>query len=177
VTLLHDTTEEADAVFAALHQIDGQILFCYPNADAGSHNLMQRTRSFIEQHKNAHVFVNLPAVTYWSLLRHASLLLGNSSSGIMEAASFALPVVNIGLRQHGRERAHNILDVEPNTRSILEKVATAHSPAFRESLQGMINPYGDGHAAERIVRVLTTTPLQGLLRKRATSQVEPTPPK
>jgi UDP-N-acetylglucosamine 2-epimerase (non-hydrolysing)/GDP/UDP-N,N'-diacetylbacillosamine 2-epimerase (hydrolysing) len=177
VTLLQDTTEEADAVFAALHQIDGQILFCYPNADAGSHNLMQRTRSFIEQHKNAHVFVNLPAVTYWSLLRHASLLLGNSSSGIMEAASFALPVVNIGLRQHGRERAHNILDVEPNTRSILEKVATAHSPAFRESLQGMINPYGDGHAAERIVRVLTTTPLQGLLRKRATSQVEPTPPK
>ena len=177
VTLLHDTTEEADAVFAALHQIDGQILFCYPHADAGSHNLMQRTRSFIEQHKNAHVFVNLPAVTYWSLLRHASLLLGNSSSGIMEAASFALPVVNIGLRQHGRERAHNILDVEPNTRSILEKVATAHSPAFRESLQGMINPYGDGHAAERIVRVLTTTPLQGLLRKRATSQVEPTPPK
>ena len=177
VTLLHDTTEEADAVFAALHQIDGQILFCYPNADAGSHNLMQRTRNFIEQHKNAHVFVNLPAVTYWSLLRHASLLLGNSSSGIMEAASFALPVVNIGLRQYGRERARNILDAEPNTKSILEKVATARSPAFRESLQGVINPYGDGHAAERIVRVLTTTPLQGLLRKRAPSQFEPVSPK
>jgi len=177
VTLLHDTTEEADAVFAALNEIDGQILFCYPNADAGSHNLMQRTRSFIEQHNNAHVFVNLGGVTYWSLLRHATLLMGNSSSGIMEAASFALPVVNIGLRQYGRERARNILDAEPNTKSILEKVAAASSPSFRESLKGMINPYGDGHAAERIVRVLTSAPLQGLLWKRAPSPLEPTPPK
>jgi len=172
VTLLHDTTEEADALFAALAQIDGRIIFCYPNADAGSHNLMQRTRDFVKRHANARVFVNLDAVTYWSLLRHADLLLGNSSSGIMEAASFALPVVNVGLRQRGRERARNVLDAEPSTTSILEKVATARSAAFRESLRGMTNPYGDGHAAERIVRVLTTVPLEGILRKRARAQTE-----
>jgi UDP-N-acetylglucosamine 2-epimerase (non-hydrolysing)/GDP/UDP-N,N'-diacetylbacillosamine 2-epimerase (hydrolysing) len=167
VTLLENTTAEADALFAALAQIQGQILFCYPNADAGSHQLMRRTREFIQQHPDAHVFVNLGAVTYWSLLRQAGLLLGNSSSGIMEAASFALPVVNIGLRQYGRERASNILDAEPAVASILEKVAVAQSAAFRESLQGMANPYGNGHAAERIVNVLTSVPLQGLLRKRA----------
>lgn len=172
VTLLHDTTEEADALFAALSQTDGQILFCYPNADAGSHNLMQRTRDFMQHRANTRVFVNLGAVQYWSLLRHATLLLGNSSSGIMEAASFALPVVNVGLRQHGRERAFNILDAEPHTESILEKIATARSAAFRESLHGMTNPYGNGHAAQRIVQVLTTVPLQGLLRKRAPSQSE-----
>lgn len=172
VTLLHDTTEEADALFAALDQIDTQILFCYPNADAGSHNLMQRTRDFVKRHATARVFVNLNAVTYWSLLRHADLLLGNSSSGIMEAASFALPVVNVGLRQHGRERARNVLDADPATASILEKVATAHNAAFRESLHGMTNPYGDGHAAERIVRVLATVPLEGILRKRARAQTE-----
>jgi UDP-N-acetylglucosamine 2-epimerase (non-hydrolysing)/GDP/UDP-N,N'-diacetylbacillosamine 2-epimerase (hydrolysing) len=90
----------------------------------------------------------------------------------MEAASFALPVVNVGLRQHGRERASNILDAEPHTESILEKIATARSAAFRESLRGMTNPYGDGHAAQRIVQVLTTVPLQGLLRKRALSHSE-----
>jgi UDP-hydrolysing UDP-N-acetyl-D-glucosamine 2-epimerase len=167
VTLLQNTTEEADALFAALAQIEGQIIFCYPNADAGSHSLMQRTREFIRQHADAHVFVNLSAVTYWSLLQHAGLLLGNSSSGIMEAASFALPVVNVGLRQYGRERAPNILDAKPNTASILEKIATARSAAFRESLRGMTNPYGDGHAAEQIVQVLTSIPLEGLLRKRA----------
>lgn len=167
VTLLQNTTAEADALFAALAEIQGQILFCYPNADAGSHHLMRRTREFLQQHSNAHVFVNLGAVTYWSLLREAGILLGNSSSGIMEAASFALPVVNIGLRQYGRERARNILDAEPAVPSILENIAIAQSPAFRESLHGMANPYGDGHAAERIVNVLTSVPLEGLLRKRA----------
>jgi UDP-hydrolysing UDP-N-acetyl-D-glucosamine 2-epimerase len=169
VTLLQNTTEEADALFAALAQIEGQILFCYPNADAGSHSLMRRTHEFIRQHTDAHVFVNLGAVTYWSLLQQAGLLLGNSSSGIMEAASFALPVVNVGLRQYGRERASNILDADPNVESILEKIATAQSTAFRELLRGMENPYGNGHAAERIVQVLTSVPLEGLLRKRASS--------
>lgn len=167
VTLLQNTTEEADAFFAALAQIKDQILFCYPNADAGSHSLMQRTHEFIRQHPDAHVFVNLSAVTYWSLLQQAGLLVGNSSSGIMEAASFALPVVNIGLRQYGRERAPNILDAEPHVESILKTIAKAKSAAFRESLRGMANPYGDGHAAERIVQVLTTVSLKDLLRKRA----------
>jgi len=167
VTLLENTTEEADALFAALTEIKGQIIFCYPNADAGSHSLMQRTHEFIRQHPDAHVFVNLGAVTYWSLVKQAGLLLGNSSSGIMEAASFALPVVNVGLRQYGRERAANILDADPNVDSILKNIAIAQSPAFRESLHGMANPYGNGHAAERIVQVLTSVPLEGLLRKRS----------
>jgi len=167
VTLLENTTEEADALFAALTEIKGQIIFCYPTADAGSHSLMQRTHEFIRQHPDAHVFVNLGAVTYWSLLQQAGILLGNSSSGIMEAASFALPVVNVGLRQYGRERAANILDADPNVDSILKNIAIAQSPAFRESLHGMANPYGNGHAAERIVQVLTSVPLEGLLRKRS----------
>lgn len=167
VTLLQNTTEEADALFEALSRIKGQIIFCYPNADAGSHSLMQRTHEFIRKHTDAHVFVNLGAVTYWSLLKQAGLLLGNSSSGIMEAASFALPVVNVGLRQYGRERAPNVLDADPNVDSILDKIATAQSASFQESLRGMTNPYGNGHAAERIVQVLTTVPLEGILRKRA----------
>jgi UDP-N-acetylglucosamine 2-epimerase len=87
----------------------------------------------------------------------------------MEAASFALPVVNVGLRQYGRERAPNVLDADPNLSSILSKIETAQSAAFRKSLRGMVNPYGDGHAAERIVQVLTTVPIEGLLRKHATS--------
>ncbi len=167
VTLFKDTTAEADAVFAALEEVPGQIIFCYPNADAGSHELMLRIRSFCERHTEAHLFLNLPSITYWSLLREATALLGNSSSGIMEAASFALPVVNVGMRQQGRERGSNILDAEATVDSIRAQLAVSREPAFRERLRPAKNIYGDGHAAERIVDVLTSTPLEGLLHKRA----------
>jgi UDP-N-acetylglucosamine 2-epimerase (non-hydrolysing)/GDP/UDP-N,N'-diacetylbacillosamine 2-epimerase (hydrolysing) len=173
VTMLRNTTVEADAVFAALETLPGQILFCYPNADAGSYALMDRVRSFCEQHAGAHLFVNLPAITYWSLLREAAVLVGNSSSGIMEAASFGLPVVNVGMRQQGRERGRNILDAEANVESIQAQLQAAHQREFREGLRGMENIYGDGHAAERIVEVLTSTPLEGLLHKRAQPIAEP----
>lgn len=172
VTLEHDTTVEAEALFTALEQIaangDAQILFCYPNADAGSRRLIERTRRFLEEHPRGKVFVNLDAVTYWSLLRQVEVMIGNSSSGIMETASFALPTVNVGLRQKGRERARNVLDAEANAEAIVTRVAEARSAAFRQSLAGMTNPYGDGHAAERILEVLTTVPLgPQLLIKRA----------
>jgi UDP-hydrolysing UDP-N-acetyl-D-glucosamine 2-epimerase len=168
VTIVRDTTQEADSVFAALREVDAQILFCYPNADAGSHALLERTRAFLSTRSDARVFVNLDSVTYWSLLRQVDLLIGNSSSGIMEAASFALPVVNVGFRQKGRERARNVLDAAPETKAILTKIAQAMSLEFRESLAGMTNPYGDGYASEKIVQVLTTVPLsEGLLVKHA----------
>src|ERR1700683_1581588 len=168
VTIVRDTTQEADSLFAALREVDAQILFCYPNADAGSHALLERTRALLSTRSDARVYVNLDSVTYWSLLRQVALLIGNSSSGIMEAASFALPVVNVGFRQKGRERPRNVLDAEPETKAILSKIGEAISLEFRQSLAGMTNPYGDGHASEKIVRVLTTAPLsEGLLVKHA----------
>jgi UDP-hydrolysing UDP-N-acetyl-D-glucosamine 2-epimerase len=168
VTLERDTTLEADSLFAALREVDAQMLFCYPNADAGSHALLERTRAFLAARTRSRVFVNLEAVAYWSLLRQAAMLIGNSSSGIMEAASFALPVVNVGFRQKGRERARNVLDAPPESDAILAAIARAQSAEFRQSLAGMTNPYGDGHAAEKIVQVLTTTPLSAeLLVKRS----------
>jgi UDP-N-acetylglucosamine 2-epimerase (non-hydrolysing)/GDP/UDP-N,N'-diacetylbacillosamine 2-epimerase (hydrolysing) len=168
VTILRETTEEVDALFAALTATEGQLLFCYPNADAGSHHIIERTRAFLAARANGKVFTNLDPITYWSLLRHVDALIGNSSSGIMETASFALPTVNIGLRQKGRERARNVLDAEPEAEDIRQKIAQARSEAFRHSLAGMENLYGDGHASEKIVDVLTTIPLtQDLLIKRA----------
>ena len=168
VTMLRDTTEEVAALFSALGQTDGQILFCYPNADAGSHSIIDRTRIFLAGHGNGKIFTNLDPITYWSLLRYIDALVGNSSSGIMETASFALPTVNIGLRQKGRERARNILDAAPVTTDIREKIVQARSDAFRQSLAEMENPYGNGHASEKIVEVLTTVPLtQDLLIKQA----------
>src|SRR5271167_2068488 len=167
VTITRDTTQEADALFGALTALPDQMLFCYPNADAGSRALIYRTKSFVARRKQGRLFTNLDALTYWSLLPQVDVLVGNSSSGIMETASFALPTVNVGLRQQGRERARNIVDAAPDVDSILEAVEKARSREFRQSLEGMTNPYGEGFASETIVDVLTTVPLsQELLMKR-----------
>jgi UDP-N-acetylglucosamine 2-epimerase (non-hydrolysing)/GDP/UDP-N,N'-diacetylbacillosamine 2-epimerase (hydrolysing) len=160
-------------MFAALAHIPGQLLFVYPNSDAGSLALIERTQALGATRPETRVFVNLDAVTYWSLLGQVDAMVGNSSSGIMEAASFALPVVNVGMRQQGRERARNILDAPPETEAILTALGKALDPAFRGSLAGMTNPYGNGTAAQTIARVLTTVPLEGLLIKQPTPLPEP----
>lgn len=168
VTIRRETTEEVDALFAALDAVDGQMLFCYPNSDAGSYTIIERTWSFLATRGDGQVFTNLDAITYWSLLRCVDAMVGNSSSGIMETASFALPTVNIGMRQQGRERARNVLDAAPEPEDIQAKIGQARSEAFRRSLAGMENPYGNGRATEKIVEVLTTVPLtQDLLIKKA----------
>ncbi len=167
-TLARDTTREADALFSALATLSEQLLFCYPNADAGSRQLMERSGFLCGEHGNARMFVNLSPASYWSLLRCADLLVGNSSSGIMEAASFALPAVDVGIRQRGRERGCNVLNADATVASILDRICFARSPEFRASLAGMENPYGDGHAAERIAQVLASVPLtEELLVKRS----------
>lgn len=165
VTMLRDTNAEADALFAALAATPGQLLFVYPNSDAGGHALIERTHALAATRPDTHVFVNLDAVTYWSLLKQVDTMVGNSSSGIMEAASFALPVVNVGTRQQGRERGPNIIDVPAETDAIRMALARALAPEFRAGLRGVENIYGDGTASETIARVLTTTPLEKLLIK------------
>ncbi len=170
VTLKRNTIEEADAVFEALAKIGQQLIICFPNADAGSRQLIARSRGFCESLKSAHLFVNLNHLSYWSLLRHASVLIGNSSSGIMETPSLALPAVNIGMRQQGRERAINIIDVDADASAILEAVERAGDRRFKDTLKNMSNPYGDGHAGERIAQVLSSVELgDQLLIKKAIS--------
>ncbi len=158
-TIARNTIREADTLFDALSHLPSQLIFCYPNADAGSRALLDRAHAFCQSREDARIFTNLDPVTYWSLLRQASLLIGNSSSGIMEAASFAVPVVNVGVRQQGRERARNVLDAPATPEAILESVTTAGTDEFRRSLTGMENPYGDGNSARRIVDVLASVSL------------------
>ena len=166
VTILRDTNAEADAFFAAVVAAPGQIIFVYPNADAGCYALIERARALAATRAQTHIFVNLDAVVYWSLLRQVDVLVGNSSSGIMEAASFALPVVNVGMRQQGRERARNVIDAPADKDAILTAIARALSPGFRATLAGLTNPYGDGTAAETIAGVLEQAPLDSLLIKQ-----------
>jgi len=158
VTLLEQTTAEVDALFNALENRIEQIIFCFPNADMGSHQIMDRVTGFCNCHSNAQVRINLDPVSYFGLLASADLMIGNSSSGIMESPSLDLPTINIGLRQLGREQASNIIDVAANESEITKAIDIGMSESFKQSIRDTVNPYGNGHAAEKIVEVLSELP-------------------
>ena len=174
VTLQQDTTLEADALFAALATWRHQIVFCFPNADAGSSELARRSREFCAARKDATLYVNLDHLSYWALLERAQLLVGNSSSAIMETPSLGLPAVDIGERQRGRTRAANIVHADATTDAITAAMKRASDPDFRDSLRGLLNPYGDGHASERIVAGLAAAPERDLLLHKRALTLDPT---
>jgi UDP-hydrolysing UDP-N-acetyl-D-glucosamine 2-epimerase len=167
VTLDRDTAEEAEPFFRALARVSRPLVLCFPNADAGNHRIAARARELCAVRRDAQLFVNLPHLDYWALLRGAAAIVGNSSSGIMEAPSIPLPTVNIGRRQQGRERARSVIDAPAEEEQILAAITRAVDPSFRLGLVGLESPYGDGRAGERIAEILATVELGArLLEKR-----------
>jgi UDP-hydrolysing UDP-N-acetyl-D-glucosamine 2-epimerase len=167
VTLEYEQTRsQIDALLAALEEIGATVIFTYPNADTGSRLIIERVRDFIADHQRAYFLVNLGTQGYFSMMNHATAMIGNSSSGIIEAASFQLPVVNIGIRQRGRVRGENVIDVGYSKEEILAGIEQATAPSFQRAISNLVNPYGDGQAAERIVEKLRQVELgQSLLLK------------
>ena len=139
---------------AALHELGASVVFTGTNADTQGRQIGDAVREYVARHSNSRLVQSMGVRGYFSLLRQAAAMAGNSSSGILEAASFALPVVNIGDRQLGRLHAENVLDCSDDRQAVLAALRKAVDPAFRASLRGLVNPYGDGSAAPRIVRVL-----------------------
>jgi UDP-hydrolysing UDP-N-acetyl-D-glucosamine 2-epimerase len=159
---------QVDELLAALEKVDATPVITAPNADTAGRTLLRRLEEFAARSPRARLVASLGERRYLSLLRHADAMVGNSSSGLIEAPSFELPAVNVGTRQDGRLRGDNVLDVAPDRDAIVRAVEAALAPAFRERLRGRPNPYGDGRAAERIVRVLREVPLgDRLVRKKA----------
>ena len=168
VTLLKNTLEEAEEVFAALERIKRQVIFIYPNADAGCRELIQRAERFADARPASRVFVNLEPRTYLGLLNNVGVLVGNSSSGIIESTSLQVPAVNVGIRQLGREHAANVIDVPAERKAIGGAIAAALSSGFRSTIRGLESPYGDGGASQMIVEKLVKTRLgEKLLFKHA----------
>jgi UDP-hydrolysing UDP-N-acetyl-D-glucosamine 2-epimerase len=163
-----DQERETLEFFQALEQADDfEILITHPNVDSGGGVIMKSLKQFVSRHNNAHLFGNLGVQLYFSVMRCAVAMVGNSSSGIIEAASFALPVVNVGIRQQGRLRARNVLDVACDTESIYAAIVKATSTEFRNSLKGLVNPYGRSDAAGFILNTLRERPdRQKLLSKK-----------
>src|SRR5882724_1512147 len=164
VTLEHEQTEEQmTALLQALGESDMAVVFTYPNTDTGNRAIIQLIGEYVAGNSRARTFVNLGTQGYFSMMKHAAAMVGNSSSGIIEAASFRLPVVNIGNRQRGRLRAANVIDVGYSRSEIVAGIGQALAPDFRARLDDLVNPYGDGHAAERIVETLRAVELNDKL--------------
>ena len=142
---------EIDALLSALDSTLGTQVFTYPNADADNQKITLRIQEYVENRQDSGLFHSLGQLRYYSLLAIADLMVGNSSSGIFEAPSFHLPAVNIGERQKGRIRERNVIDVDAKADMIQEAIQTGLKTSFRKSLEDLINPYGDGNSAPRIV--------------------------
>ena len=154
------TTEAGDAarqvteLLEALSSLALQTVFTYPNTDAGGSAIVRVLQSYAGR-PFLRIVPHLGSRKYMSLMKVAAVMAGNSSSGIIEAASFKLPVVNVGTRQYGRTRACNVIDAGYDREEIVRAVKTAlHDAAFRSALDRCVNPYGDGNAAGRTVDIL-----------------------
>lgn len=166
-TLDHGNTgRRVEGLLTALAAQELPIVFTSPNADTAGRQIRAAIERFVAAHGNARLVANLGTQAYFSMMKLAASMVGNSSSGIIEAASFELPVVDIGERQRGRVHGQNVLHAPAERAAITAAIRQALRPKFRKSLRGMRNLYGDGHAAERIVDVLKTAELDGLVRKK-----------
>lgn len=163
----HQVREQIDELLAALSEFDLPIVFTAPNADTNGRIIIDRIRDFVRSRPTARLVENLGTDAYFSMMRHAAAMVGNSSSGIIEAASFGLPVVNIGIRQAGRPFGKNVVATDNSRESIIAGVRRVLRPEFRDGLQGMTNIYGSGRAAATIVDALKSIAIDDhLLIKR-----------
>jgi GDP/UDP-N,N'-diacetylbacillosamine 2-epimerase (hydrolysing) len=171
LTVQHPVTEEeadagdqVEATIGALLDLGWPAIFVYPNADAGS-ELIRRKLAQLKK-PNIRLFRNLPRQDYLGLMCMSEAMLGNSSSGIMEAPSFGKPAVNIGRRQNRRPQACNVINVDYYKKDIIDGLKIATSPEFAAKAKTAKNPYGDGRASENIVHVLKNVAINNsLLRK------------
>ena len=173
--VMHPVTEEADKAemqaeifIKALNNFPYPKVIILPNNDAGSNGV----KYAIQEHREGeyYMYANLKREDYLGLLKNAKCVVGNSSSGLLEAPTFKVPAVNIGRRQNLRFRGINVIDVPFELDKVTAAIEKAVSEEFRAYLdRECVNPYGDGHSSERILDLLVNTPVdQKLLVKQLT---------
>ncbi|MFQ5923246.1 MAG: UDP-N-acetylglucosamine 2-epimerase, partial [Anaerolineales bacterium] len=176
VVLQHPVLAEVDKAYdqivetmEAIKDVGAQTLAIYPNNDAAGQMIIDGTREY-EELPFVSSIPNLERKAFMSLIANASLIVGNSSSGILEAPSFKLAAVNIGNRQRGRLQASNVINAPYDRKEIAAAIRQAlFSEEFRRQLAECVNPYGDGHSSERIVQILTEIEIdERLLDKQMT---------
>ena len=168
VTLENKTSGmQMDELLSALDKLlDCKIIFTMPNADTDGREIFQLIQSFCRKNENAVAFTSLGQIRYLSCLNHVDMVIGNSSSGLLEVPSFKIPTINIGDRQRGRLKADSVIDCEPKENEIFEAISKGFDVKFVEICNSSLNPYGTGGASELIVHKIEKTDLSNLLKKK-----------
>jgi UDP-hydrolysing UDP-N-acetyl-D-glucosamine 2-epimerase len=136
----------------------------YPNTDPSNRDIIDVIEKY-RSDENFYFYRNLNRNQFISMYKHASFIIGNSSSGILEAASIPIPAINVGLRQKGRLAGENVIFCDSDEPAINTAIAMACSPAFLERINGMVNPYGCGDSAEKAYRMLMELDLKAMRLK------------
>lgn len=158
---INDAARQMRSTLDAISNLHYQALVVYPNADAGGRQMIGVIEEFCRNNPLIQAYKNLSHVDYLGLLKIASVLVGNSSSGIIEAPSFHLPVVNIGTRQEGRDRAVNVIETGYGTPEISAAITKAlEDVVFLQEVKKCKNPYGSGNTAGKIVALLREVDLR-----------------
>ncbi len=168
VTLEHETAQEQfQNLLDAVDQFeDTHIIFTKANSDTNGRIINEMIDQYVHNHsEKSAVFTSLGQLRYLSLLQYVSAVVGNSSSGLIEAPSFKVPTINIGDRQKGRLKAMSVIDCKPVKSDILNAFAKIHSEQFQKLLPTVENPYGDGGASKKIIDILSRISLDNILKK------------
>ena len=152
VTMGDDTVDDLIAEFleAIRRTPDMEFIVTKSNADQGGARINELLDAAAEEIPNLHVYTSLGVRRYLSLMKYATFVLGNSSSGLVETPTFGVPTINIGDRQRGRLQCENIINCAPDTDAICQAITVAMSEEHRKIAKAAVSPFGDGHAAERI---------------------------
>lgn len=164
-----NTQRQAETLLAVIKDLKKQTIALFPNADVGGKKIIKvlnKNRNF----EFLKIYKSLPHIIYLSLMRYARVMIGNSSSGILEAPSFGLPVVNVGTRQQNRERANNVVDVSFSKNEIKKAIRKAlNNNKFLSIVKRCHSPYGNGTASKKIISILESVDLKKIdIQKRIT---------
>ena len=160
---------QCDDLLKALSEInnDFKLLFTLPNSDTGGRIIISKVNDYVKRNSDkAFVIKSLGKKRYYSALKYASAVVGNSSSGLVEAPSFHIPTLNIGIRQQGRTRGQSVCDVSSDYKSIKDGLKKVLSPDFIETTKKSINPYEKEGTLEEIYRIISTSSLTDITKKQ-----------
>ena len=144
-----------------------QVIISYPNADTNSRELIELIDNYyLKNKKRIFLSRSLGQLIYLSSIKHCEMVIGNSSSGLIEAPAFKVPTVNIGNRQKGRTTGESVINCDDSKTSITNAINKALSNDFKKKLKNTMNPYGNGGASEKIVEKIINHPLENIIYKK-----------
>lgn len=147
--------EQFREILSAFDKVENmKYIFTKANADANGRIINKMIDQYVTENENAVAFESLGTLRYLSVLKYASMVIGNSSSGLIEVPSFKIPTINIGDRQRGRLQSKSVINCKPKESDVYQAMCLALSKEFRNRLKELRNPYGDGNTSQKIVKIL-----------------------